>query len=211
MNMEEKQGRQRGMYVLWMGLLIAQIVVILGSWLWSAAMPDSTVRSLLSESGIRWFFGTFIANLSCPLLAWIVLLDIAAGAGLGSGLWSSMRAIAMPRRVITPQQRSGLRAVAVLLIIEVIVLVLLTLPHHALLLSATGRIFPSSFSASIVPVIAAIITTSAVTFGLFSGQLHNIGDIFRCLTRGGRNLKTILVIYVFAIELFFMVRYVLAI
>lgn len=209
--MEEKQGRQKGMYALWAGLLIAQMVVILGSWLWSAAMPDSTVRSLLSESGIRWFFGTFIANLSCPLLAWIVLLDIAAGACLGSGLWSGVRAIAMPRRTTTPQQRSGLRAVAVLLIIEVFVLVLLTLPHHALLLSATGRIFPSSFSASIVPVIAAIITTSAVTFGLFSGQLHNIGDVFRCLTRGGRNLKAILVFYVFAIELFFMVKYVLTI
>ena len=45
-------------------ILIAYIVFILGSWLWSAAMPSSSIRPLLSESGIRWFFGTFVANLA---------------------------------------------------------------------------------------------------------------------------------------------------
>lgn len=209
--MEAKQGKLKGMYALWMGLLIAQVVVILGSWLWSAAMPDSTVRSLLSESGIRWFFGTFISNLSCPLLAWIVLLDIAVGSCLGSGLWLGLRTFSLSRRLTTPQQKSGLRAVVVLLVIEIIILVLLTLPHHALLLSATGQIFPSSFSASIVPIIAAIVTTSAVSFGLFSGQFHNIADVFRCLAHGGSHMKALLVVYVFAIELFFMVKYVFAV
>lgn len=37
-------------------ILIAYIVFILGTWLWSATMPSSPIRSLLSESGIRWFF-----------------------------------------------------------------------------------------------------------------------------------------------------------
>ena len=36
---------------------LAQIVLILVSWLWSAAVPDSSVNSLLSARGVRWFFG----------------------------------------------------------------------------------------------------------------------------------------------------------
>lgn len=61
-------------------ILIAYIVFILGSWLWSATMPSSSIRPLLSESGIRWFFGTFVANLAKPLLIWIILFDVAIGA-----------------------------------------------------------------------------------------------------------------------------------
>lgn len=67
-------------------ILIAYVVVVLGTWLWSAAMPSSSVRPLLSDTGIRWFFGTFVSNLARPLLIWIILLDIAIGACVRSGL-----------------------------------------------------------------------------------------------------------------------------
>ena len=38
-------------------LILAQIVLVLASWLITAAMPDVFPRSLLSPEGIRWFFG----------------------------------------------------------------------------------------------------------------------------------------------------------
>ena len=60
-------------------LAIAQIVLVLVSWLIAAAMPELAVRSLLSSEGIRWFFGHFIRNLATPFLVWILLLCIAFG------------------------------------------------------------------------------------------------------------------------------------
>ena len=52
-------------------LILAQIVLVLASWLITAAMPDVFPRSLLSPEGIRWFFGTFTANLQSPWLVWL--------------------------------------------------------------------------------------------------------------------------------------------
>ena len=47
--------------VLWLGVF--QIILILVSWLITAAMPELFVRSLLSSEGIRWFFGQFTSNI----------------------------------------------------------------------------------------------------------------------------------------------------
>lgn len=188
-------------------LVAAHVVLVLGSWLWSAAMPESPVRSLLSESGIRWFFGTFVANLASPLIVWMVLLDLAVGACSTSGLWAAMTAAVSRNAAIDSRQRSGLRAALGLMIIEVAVVCVLVVPRHAILLSATGNLFPSSFSVSIVPVSAFVVLTCAITFGLFSGSLHNYQDVAKCAVDGGRNLKFILAVYVLAMELWCVARY----
>lgn len=67
-------------------LILAQIVLVLASWLITAAMPDVFPRSLLSPEGIRWFFGTFTANLQSPWLVWLLLISIAWGTLRASGL-----------------------------------------------------------------------------------------------------------------------------
>ena len=67
-------------------LILAQIVLVLASWLITAAMPDVFPRSLLSTEGIRWFFGTFTANLQSPWLVWLLLISIAWGTLRASGL-----------------------------------------------------------------------------------------------------------------------------
>lgn len=192
---------------LLLALITAQACVVIGSWLWSAAMPESAVRSLLSESGIRWFFGTFQANLARPLLVWIVLLDIAIGVARGSGMWDAIRRMTTGQTLTDANQRSGIRAALVVLLIEVVVMMLLTMPRQATLLSVTGRLYPSSFSESIVPTVAAACVTMSIAHGLFCGALHSYKDVMKCLWHGGSNLKTLLVFYVFAIELYFMVRY----
>ena len=48
----------------WVALLlgVGQVVLILTSWLLTAAMPENFPRSLLSDEGIRWFFGRFVGN-----------------------------------------------------------------------------------------------------------------------------------------------------
>ena len=73
--------------------LLFQGILILASWLWTAARPESDVRSLLSSVGIRWFFGTFADNEASVLLVWLLLLSIAWGTFLQSGMAEAVRNI----------------------------------------------------------------------------------------------------------------------
>ena len=72
----------------WVALLlgVGQVVLILTSWLLTAAMPESFPRSLLSAEGIRWFFGRFVGNVESPLLVWLLLFSFMLGALQYSGI-----------------------------------------------------------------------------------------------------------------------------
>ena len=48
-----------------LALVIAELVLVLVSWILSAAAVGS-VRSLLSSEGIRWLFGHFASMLATP-------------------------------------------------------------------------------------------------------------------------------------------------
>ena len=112
-------------------LVLAQLLLMLGSWLWSAALPLSGVRSMLSGEGIRWFLGHFAEIVASPVLVWLLLLAMAYGAVVRS------------------------RGVSVVfLVIYVGIVLLLTVVPHAVLLSASGLLWPSPFSASLVPLVA---------------------------------------------------------
>ena len=54
-------------------LFVAEVLLILLSWLLSAALPASGVRSILSGQGIRWFMGHFGNILATPQLSWLLL------------------------------------------------------------------------------------------------------------------------------------------
>ena len=56
-----------------LALALAEVVLVLASWLLSATMAGN-VRSLLSSEGVRWFFGGFTTMLASPWLVWLVLL-----------------------------------------------------------------------------------------------------------------------------------------
>ena len=64
-------------------LLLCEVLLILLSWTLSATMTDG-VRSLLSEEGVRWLFGSYTDMLQSQWLVWLLLLSMAAGC-----LWRS--------------------------------------------------------------------------------------------------------------------------
>lgn len=193
---------------LLLALVLLQAAVVVGSWLLTAIMPQTSMHSLLSNGGIRWLFGTFVVNLSHPFLIWLILADIAVGSLKASGLWSSIRALCI-KTGIDSQQKSGLQVALGILVVEIIIICLLTLPTRAILLSSTGHLFPSSFSVAIVPIIAIMAITAAIAYGLFSGQLHNYRNVFECVCHGTTTLKSLLVVYILGMELICSVAYVL--
>lgn len=179
------------------GLLLAEVLLILVSWLLSATMTEG-VRSLLSTEGIRWFFGQFTSMQASPWLVWLLLLSVAWGSVSGSGLIASLtrRGGTRPYR-----ERLAIRLAAVLLLLYVGVVIMLTAVPHAVLLSATGSLFPSAFSRSLVPLVAFGVVLLSVAFGFMSGRFSSLSDVVSSLTSGISAVAPLFLIYLLAQQL----------
>lgn len=185
-------------------LLVVQLLLLVASWVIAAALPTANVRSLLSGEGIRWFFGSFAENLSNQLLLYLVIGSIALSFFRTSGLLSVIKS----HRLVSYRQRFAFQMVVLELLLAVIVMMLLTMLPHAVLLSATGRLFPSSFSDSMMPIMAFLLSMVSVTYGVTSGKYGSVGDIIRGLVGGFTALPVILLLYVLGAELWFCFQYV---
>ena len=212
---------KEGLGVVGLILLLSEVLLFILSWLLSATRMEG-VRSLISSEGIRWFFGSWQTLFASPLLVWLLLCLIAWGSLRKSGLirfftFSPFHPFTFspshpftfsPSHPFTFRDRLALRVSLVFLIIYLVILALLTLTPHAILLSATGHLFPSAFSRSLVPVIAFGVCLVSITFGLVSGRLRSLADILDALSNGIARGASLIVIYLFAIQLFESIRFV---
>jgi p-aminobenzoyl-glutamate transporter AbgT len=188
---------------------VAEVMLFLASWLLTAARPDMAMRSLLSAGGIRWFFGNFATNLADPVLVYLIVLAIACGSFVAGGLWDALRKLVTGKHVLlTSQQLFALNGSLLMFITEVAVVLLLTFLPHAILLSITGELFPSSFSDSIVPILAFIVTSVSVFYSLLSRRLHNVYEVGQAMSSSGRWLMPLLLLYVFASVFYHSFNYV---
>ena len=182
------------------GLAVAELLLVLFSWLLSATMTEG-VRSMLSGEGVRWFFGSFVSVLSSQWLVWLLLLSMAYGCLWQSGLLSNFRS-SVSRTLSSPsyRQRVALRSAAVVGTLYVIVVMALTAVPHAVLLSATGQLFPSAFSRALVPIIAFGVSLVSAVFGLMSGRFGTLYDVVSSLSYGISKTAPLFVLYVVVIQ-----------
>ena len=183
-------------------LVVVQLLIMLVSWLLSAAFPTSGIRSLLSSEGLRWLMGHFSQLLATPLLAWLLLCAMAWGCLLRSGL--------LVRPTNYRERRAQLMALLLLAVI-VGVMLLLTVVPHAVLLSAVGGLWPSPFSASLVPVVAFSITLVSAFYGLASGRFENISAVYDAVLFGIRQGAPLFLFYVLVIQIYESFMFVLSI
>ncbi len=190
--------------LLTVGLLAAQALLFLVSWLVTAMRPDTAMHSLLSSEGIRWFFGSFVGNVASPLLVWILVLAMAFSVMADTRLLQDIRHLAaLPYR-----PRFALQFVAFELFLFIVVVVISALVPHAPLLSVTGQLFPSSFSRSLIPMIAFCVILMSVTYGLLSGKMKSWDEAFLSITRGVSRVAPLILVYIVAAELFCSLMYV---
>jgi p-aminobenzoyl-glutamate transporter AbgT len=189
-------------------LAMAQTVLVLLSWIFSATIGGLRIHSLIGSEGIRWFFGHFTDNLAQPLLVWIILLMIAVGCISESGFIGAVRRLFTSRQSVTYRERLGIQFSILIILIIAIVVVLLTLIPHAILLSLTGNLFPSSFSASIIPIAAFTMVSVGIMFGLLSGNFSSIVDVVNSLTAGTSSTVPFFLFYILGVELYFMILFV---
>lgn len=182
-------------------LCIAQVVLVLVSWLITAAMPESFTHSLLSSEGIRWFFGRFTDNLASHYLVWLVLASMACGTVKNCGILQfSMEEY---------RQRVAIRLVVVELVVFVAVILALTMLPHAILLNSMGSLFPSPFSKSVLPYVCFAVIVMSVSFGVMSERLNGIVDVFNSLTDGVKMASPLFLLYVLAVQLYSSIVYLL--
>ena len=188
---------------LCMVLLVAEGVLVILSWLLSAMRLEG-VRSLLSSEGIRWFVGGFSNIVASPLLAWLLLILIACGSIQQSGVTSLFNI----KGSVSFRDRLALRVASVFIILYAIVICMLTIMPHAILLSVKGSLFPSAFSRSILPMVCFGVTLFSVVFGIISGKKHKGEDVLEVLSYGLRQGAPLIIIYIFAIQLYASLRFV---
>lgn len=178
-------------------LVVLQLLLVLVSWLVTAAATFPIIHSLLSAEGVRWFVGHLTFNLQSPVLVWIILVAIASGTIYHAWLAHS----------IAPS-RSALHAVVVELVVFVVVLLLLSVTPHALLLSVTGSLFPSSFSDGLLPMLCFMATVCSLTYCVFTRQVRTIGEAYAILCTGLRWAVVVIPFYIVASQLFHSLLYV---
>ena len=186
-----------------MVLMVAECVLVIVSWLLSAARLEG-VRSMLSTEGIRWFFGNFSNIIASPLLAWLLLALIAGGSLQQSGVVGHFSR----KGEASFRHRLALRVAGVFLALYVLVICMLTLMPHAILLSVKGYLFPSAFSRSLVPIVCFGVTLFSVVYGIISGQKQKGEDVLDILSYGLRQGAPLIIIYIFAIQFYASLRFV---
>lgn len=181
-------------------LFVLQLLLMLVSWLLSAAFPGSGIRSLLSSEGLRWMMGHFADFLATPVLVWLLLCSMAWGCLARSGLLL---------RPTSYRERRALMMSSLLLVLIVGVMLLLTVVPHAVLLSAVGGLWPSPFSASLVPVVAFSVTLVSAFYGIVAGRFENVTALYEALLHGVRQWAPLLIFYILLMQFCESLRFVL--
>ena len=185
-------------------LFLAEVILILLSWLLSVALPNSGVRSMLSGEGIRWFMGHFGNILATPQLAWLLLAVIAVGCLKCCGV---MDRLLSPRALNYRERRALLIGGGAMLVCVVAVLLLTVIPH-AVLISATGDFFPSPFSYSLIPFASFSVCVFSIVYGVIAGSFQSLRDVYDSLLYGIRWAAPCILFYILLVQLYESFRFV---
>lgn len=184
-----------------LSLGIAEVVVILVSWLLTAAMPESFTHSLTSPEGIRWFMDHFVDHLTSVWLVWLVLISITIG-------------VVKQSRVLhfdhtQYRQRTALRLMLIELCISAGIMLALTLLPHAILLNAVGTLFPGPFTHSFIPYICFSVIVMSMSYGIMSESIKGISQVYDAMNQGIRLLSPCFLFYILVMQLYTSILYVM--
>ena len=186
-------------------LIVLQTILIFGSWIVSAAIPDSQIRPLIGAGGLRWFFSSFTEDMASPILVYIILITLTVNVFINSGMCELFSL----KRKMNMQKKFALNVVLVELCTFIVLIVLLTAIPHAVLLSVTGELYPSSFSKGLIPMLCFIVTILSTSYGLVSGSLRGVYDIWNCITTGINFLPAVCFVYILLFQFVSSLSYVL--
>lgn len=190
--------REKLLSTLIVFLTIAELLLVLLSWILSSMMADG-VRSLLSSEGIRWFFGQYVQWLQSPFLIYLLLLSLAVGIVIRSGIL---------RKPLVYRENMARKVSLASMFCYLAVLGALTMIPHAILLSATGALFPSPFSKALVPLVAFGLIFVSLVYGLLAHSFTSVKSVIDASTWGLAKAAPLFLLYVFFIQFYESLCYV---
>lgn len=164
---------------LCLAVVVIELLAITVSWIASAVNPFGSFNNPLSSEGVRWMFRNLMSAMMSKWLVAFLLLAVSWGSLKTSGLWNAVLSRKRSEgESFQYRELMGLRASAVITIVFFAIMLLLTLLPEALLLSATGELFPSPFSEAIIPAVSLWITVTSVVYGIIKGTFRSVPEVF---------------------------------
>lgn len=182
-------------------MLVLLLLIVLVSWFLSAA-TTGRVHSLLSAEGMRWLCSHLAQMLGGAPLAYLLTVSMAAGC-----LWQS-RLLQALFRPAGYRQRMALRLSLVPASLGVALLVWFCAAPHAVLLSATGHLWPSPFSRALVPLLSGLLMVVASCYGLASRTLSSFSDVVQAVCWGISKASPLIVLCMLVIQIYESLCYV---
>ena len=202
---------QRALAVTVVTLIALEVVIVVLSWLVPAIYPYSHVRPLLSPEGARFLVGSLVSAMSLPPLLWLVLSAMSWGVLSESGLLQTIVLFVRRPHGHPFALRLSLYAAVAVTLISIIIVSLLTFAPGAILLSATGEIWGSSFLMGLIPLLALTAGVSAAAYGFFSSRFSSSSSLLYAMCHGLRSASPLIVLYVFAMQFLLSLLYALGI
>ena len=186
--------------------IAASALLIMASWIIAAVDADTPIRSLLSGEGIRWLLGSFVKNISSPILVWLLLGGMAKGMWVDSGLSRELR---WGSNTHSDYNRMAFNIVVILTILMLTVLMLMPFLPHAILLSAVGTVWGSSLAAFFVPYVALIVAIDSIVYASMTGKFRSVDVVFKSACSGIASIAHYIIMYMCVIEFIYMILWVL--
>lgn len=190
--------RLRGLF----GLLVVWLVLVFYSWM--ADAWGANVRSVISPSGIRWFFVHSMSGLCRPQAVWLFLLLSGWGVGIYTGFLNGF----LRQQRHSSTQRMAFRLACGVGCVYTLAVVLLVCWPNSVLLNVEGTWYPSSFSAAAIPIVYWGWTFSALAYGYFSGKVQTGADLVESLVFGIKRYSWLLLYYVLVVYIGELVSFV---
>lgn len=198
--------------VAWICLFVVslEVAAITISWIVSSIDPMGALRNPFLGEFVRWMFRNMMSLMASNWLVALLLVSMALGSVRGSGLYHTVRKLftrkTLPKHDLQYRELMGLRLAVVVSVFFFIILVVLTMLPEALLLSATGELFPSPFSSAVVPALCLWLISVSLLFGIVKGSYRSLTDVFSCFFDGISRSAPLIVLLMLSLHCFYVIK-----
>lgn len=163
---------------------LLHILLVVSSLVFSSA--GYPINNILSSEGLRWSFMNVVSNVLNDYLALLIGFLMTWGAFKRSGLDSALVRLFCWKHGVpfSFRQRRALWFVLFMTILIFALLSVLVFSSHGILVSVTGRVFPSTFSQGLLPVVMLAVVLVSITYGTIGNTLRSFHEVVQSVYCG---------------------------
>ena len=164
--------------------VLVHILLVISSLVFSTA--GYPINNILSPEGLRWSFLNAASNVLHEPLIYLIGFFLSWGTFKRSGLDRALLrlSLGMKGAPLSFRQRRALWFTFLLTLLFVIMMLVLVLFPQGILVSVTGRVFPSPFSVGLVPACMLALVLISITYGIIGNTLRTFHEVVQSVYCG---------------------------